>query len=62
MPSALSVSPLWFSMTAVAVVFVIVYPLALGVLVRKRLTVGWKYFWCGALVFLVFQLLTRAPW
>jgi uncharacterized membrane protein YhfC len=44
-----------------AVVFVIGYPLAFGVMVRKKLAVGWKYSWFGALVFLVFQLLTRTP-
>jgi uncharacterized membrane protein YhfC len=61
MPSTLHIPPALAITTAVAVVFVIGYPLALGVIVRKKLTVGWKYFWFGALVFLVFQLLTRTP-
>jgi|GEM_PF-2449967 len=47
--------------TAMTVVFVIGHPLALGAIVRKKFAVGWKYFWFGALVFLVFQLLTRTP-
>jgi uncharacterized membrane protein YhfC len=61
MSSALHVSAAWLAMTAVATVFVIVYPLILGGIARKKLAVGWKYFWFGALVFLVFQLLTRLP-
>jgi uncharacterized membrane protein YhfC len=36
-------------------------PLILGGIAHNKLAVGWKYFWFGALVFLVFQLLTRLP-
>jgi uncharacterized membrane protein YhfC len=61
MPSTLHIPPALVITTAMAVVFVIGYPLALGVIVRKKLAVSWKYFWFGALVFLVFQLLTRVP-
>jgi uncharacterized membrane protein YhfC len=61
MTSTLHVSPAWLVMTVVATVFVIVYPFILGAIAHKKLAVGWKYFWFGALVFLVFQLLTRAP-
>ena len=61
MPSTLHIPPALVITTAIAVVFVIGYPLALGVIVRKKFAVGWKYFWFGALVFLVFQLLTRTP-
>jgi uncharacterized membrane protein YhfC len=61
MPSTVHVSSVWFIMTAVAVAFVIAYPLVLGAIARKKLAVGWKYFWFGALVFLVFQLVTRVP-
>lgn len=61
MSPTLHISPIWLGITAVAAVFVIVYPLALGVIVRKKLAVGWKYFWFGALVFLAFQLVTRLP-
>jgi len=61
MPSTLHIPPALVITTAMAVVFVIGYPLALGVIVRKKFAVGWKYFWFGALVFLVFQLLTRVP-
>jgi uncharacterized membrane protein YhfC len=61
MPSTLHIPPALVITTAIAAVFVIGYPLALGVIVRKKLAVGWKYFWFGALVFLGFQLLTRIP-
>jgi len=61
MSSTLHVSIAWLITTAVATVFVIVYPLILGLIARKKLAVGWKYFWFGALVFLVFQILTRLP-
>ncbi len=61
MSSTLHIPAVWLVMTVVATLFVIVYPFILGAIARKRLDVGWKYFWFGALVFLVFQLMTRAP-
>jgi uncharacterized membrane protein YhfC len=61
MSSTLHVPAAWLILTAVATVFVIMYPLILGGIARKKLAVGWKYFWFGALVFLVFQVLTRLP-
>ncbi len=61
MSSTLHVSSALLVMAVVATVFVIVYPLILGGIARNKLAVGWKYFWFGALVFLVFQLLTRLP-
>jgi uncharacterized membrane protein YhfC len=45
----------------ITLVFVIALPFVLGAIAHKRLRVGWKYFWFGMLVFLVFQLLTRIP-
>lgn len=61
MSTQLSVPPAWLLTTAIATIFVLLYPLVLGVLARKKLAVSWKYFWFGALVFLVFQILTRVP-
>lgn len=61
MSPMLHVSSALLMMAVVAAVFVIVYPLILGAIAHKKLAVGWKYFWFGALVFLVFQLLTRLP-
>lgn len=61
MSSTLHVSAALLVTAIVTIVFVIAYPLSLGAIAHKRLSVGWKYFWFGALVFLVFQLLTRIP-
>lgn len=61
MSSTLNVSPALLMMAVVATVFVIACPFILGAIAHKKLAVGWKYFWFGALVFLVFQLLTRLP-
>ena len=61
MPSTVHVASGWVVMTVIELLFVIAYPLVLGLIARRRLGVGWKYFWFGALVFLVVQLLTRVP-
>ena len=61
MSSTLSVPPAWIVTTVVATVLAVGYPFLLGGIARKKLAVGWKYFWFGALVFLVFQVLTRLP-
>ena len=61
MLSPVYVSPVWLIMTVVATIFAVVCPFVLGTIARKKLAVGWKYFWFGVLVFLVFQLLTRIP-
>jgi uncharacterized membrane protein YhfC len=61
MLSTLHISSALLVMAVVAAVFVIVYPFILGGIAHHKLAVGWKYFWFGALVFLVFQLLTRLP-
>ena len=44
-----------------AIAFVVLYPLVLLVLVRRRLRVGMRYAAYGALVFLLFQIVTRIP-
>lgn len=61
MASMLHVSTTWLTMMIVSTIFVIVCPFIFGIVARRRLAVGWKYFWFGALVFLVVQLLTRIP-
>lgn len=61
MSSTLSVPPAWGIMTVVATVCAVGYPFLLGGIARKKLAMGWKYFWFGSLVFLVFQVLTRLP-
>lgn len=56
-----TVSSAWIAFDVVTVVGVIVLPLVLGLIARRRLNVGWRYFWFGALIFLIFQLVTRVP-
>lgn len=48
-------------LTVAATIFVIVFPLVLIVVVGRRLGGGWRFAGYGALIFLVFQLLTRVP-
>jgi uncharacterized membrane protein YhfC len=47
--------------TAFSIVFVIVYPIVLALLAHRQLRVGWRYVGYGAIVFFVFQLVTRVP-
>lgn len=61
MSSTLPVSAAEVAIIVMATIFVIAYPLVLGGIAYKKLAVGWKYFWFGTLIFLVFQLLTRIP-
>lgn len=51
----------WVAALAVTIVFVIVYPLVLAVIARRRLDVSWKYFLYGALIFFLFQVISRVP-
>ena len=47
--------------TIAAALIEILLPLALALAARRRLGVRWRYFGYGALIFLLFQLLTRVP-
>ncbi len=51
----------WLVSLAVATLFVILYPLALAIIAHRRLHVSWRYFGYGALIFFLFQLITRVP-
>jgi len=55
------ISPAWVAANIVSIAFVILYPLVLAVVANRRLKVSWKYFAYGALIFFVFQLITRVP-
>ena len=46
------------AMTIAAVLIEIGLPLALGFVARRRLGVSWRYFGYGALIFVLFQLLS----
>lgn len=49
------------ALSAIAIVFFIVMPLVLGALAHRRLGVSWRYFGYGALIFFLFQIITRVP-
>jgi uncharacterized membrane protein YhfC len=51
----------WIAASITEIVFVVAYPLVLAIIARRRLGVGWRYFWFGALIFAIFQLATRVP-
>lgn len=48
MESTLHVATAWLVMTAVAAVFAIALPLIAGGIARRKLTIGWRYFWFGS--------------
>jgi uncharacterized membrane protein YhfC len=56
-----SVNSGWIAFESVAIVFMIFYPLVLAILARRRLGVSWRYFGYGALIFFLFQLISRVP-
>lgn len=47
--------------TIAAIVFEILFPLVVAYLVGRRLGVGWRYFGYGALIFFLFQIISRVP-
>jgi len=51
----------WLIADAINVAFMIVYPIVVAVWVHRRLHVSWRYFGYGALIFFLFQLVTRVP-
>jgi uncharacterized membrane protein YhfC len=61
MSSHVPVAPAFLFWLAVSTVFVVLYPVTLGIWASHRLHVRWRYFLFGAAVFLVFQILTRLP-
>ena len=61
MPSTVHLNIGWVAALAVAIAFDILYPLALAVVAHRRLGVSWKYFAYGALIFFLFQMISRVP-
>lgn len=45
----------------IAILFDIVFPVVVGFYIRRRYGVGWRIFLYGALIFFLFQLITRVP-
>ncbi|HZO73091.1 MAG TPA: YhfC family glutamic-type intramembrane protease [Ktedonobacteraceae bacterium] len=59
--SAIQVNPGFVASLAVAFIFSVGYPIILAIIAHRRLKVGWRYFGFGALIFFVFQMITRVP-
>ncbi len=53
--------PMLIAAYLVAFLFEVGMPIALAVFVRRRLGVSWRYFWYGALIFFLSQIVTRIP-
>lgn len=54
-------SGVWWGMTIATIAFYVLFPLALILVARSRLKVGWRYAGYGALIFFLFQIITRVP-
>lgn len=59
--AAVQVNPGFVAFLAIAFIFSVGYPIVLAIIARRRLKVGWRYFGFGALIFFVFQIITRVP-
>ncbi len=57
----MSLDPRLILSLVLSIAFYILFPLLLGLWLHRRLGLPWRLFGYGALVFLVFQLLTRVP-
>lgn len=53
--------PGWIAASGVTIIIEILFPLVLAILIRRRYGVGWRYFLYGALIFFLFQLISRVP-
>jgi uncharacterized membrane protein YhfC len=61
MSSAFQLSGARIAMTVAAVLIEIALPLVLAFVAWRRLGVRWRYFGYGALIFFLFQLISRVP-
>jgi uncharacterized membrane protein YhfC len=61
MDAPIAVGSGWIVVDVATILGMIALPLLLGLVARRRLNVVWRYFWFGALIFLLFQLVTRVP-
>src|SRR5437868_2858479 len=55
------INTIWLVSLCVTTAFVLLYPLVLAWEARRRLKVTWRYFLYGALIFFIFQVITRVP-
>ncbi len=61
MSSIVHLNSVWVIALVVAIIFDILYPVILAFIANRRLSVSWKYFAFGALIFFLFQLISRVP-
>ncbi len=61
MPSTFHLDAGWLASSVIAIAFAILYPLALAFIAHRRLNISWKYFGYGALIFFLFQIISRVP-
>ncbi len=54
-------SAAWWITSLGAVAFYILFPIALIIIAHSQLKVGWRYAGYGALIFFIFQIITRIP-
>lgn len=56
-----TISPAWIAASIGAILFNIIFPIVLAIVLTRRLREKFKFVLYGALIFLIFQLLTRIP-
>lgn len=61
MAPSFQISAVRLAATIVAILFEALFPLAAAWFVSRRLNVSWRYFAYGAVIFLLFQLISRVP-
>ncbi|MCS6842657.1 MAG: YhfC family intramembrane metalloprotease [Roseiflexus sp.] len=61
MEPSLQISAWRVAATIVAVLFEALFPPAVAWFINRRLHVSWRYFAYGAIIFLLFQLISRVP-
>ena len=61
MPSTFHLDAGWLASSVIAIAFAILYPLVLAFIAHRRLNISWKYFGYGALIFFLFQIISRVP-
>jgi len=61
MASPGTVNGVWIAFDVVSIAFMILYPIIVAIIMRRRLGVAWRYFGYGALIFFLFQIISRVP-
>ena len=60
-PRRLATAPAWVAVTVLVLAIEVVVPLIAGWVAVRRLGVSWRFFWYGAMVFFVSQMVLRLP-